>query len=55
MLHFFRQSLTNCLDYDGSLDNGIVGHEYGHGISIRLTGTGPSIIRKLFVECRTSW
>lgn len=23
---------------DGSLDNGIVGHEYGHGISNRLTG-----------------
>jgi hypothetical protein len=38
----FRQSLTNCLDYDGSLDNAIVGHEYGHGISIRLTGTGPT-------------
>ncbi len=26
--------------YDGSLDNGIVAHEYGHGISTRLTG-GP--------------
>ncbi|MCB9276459.1 MAG: T9SS-dependent M36 family metallopeptidase [Lewinellaceae bacterium] len=26
---------------DGDLDNGIVGHEYTHGISIRLTG-GPS-------------
>jgi hypothetical protein len=25
---------------DGSLDNGIIAHEYGHGISIRLTG-GP--------------
>ncbi|KMQ67005.1 hypothetical protein ACM46_05160 [Chryseobacterium angstadtii] len=25
---------------DGSLDNGIVIHEYGHGISNRLTGTG---------------
>lgn len=25
---------------DGSFDNGIVAHEYGHGISIRLTG-GP--------------
>ena len=23
---------------DGSLDNGIIAHEYGHGISIRLTG-----------------
>jgi hypothetical protein len=37
----FRQSPSNCLEYDASLDNGIVGHEYGHGISIRLTGTGP--------------
>jgi PKD repeat protein len=26
---------------DGSLDNGIIAHEYGHGLSIRLTG-GPS-------------
>lgn len=26
--------------YDGSFDNGIVSHEYGHGISNRLTGTG---------------
>jgi hypothetical protein len=28
-------------DYDGSVDNGIVSHEYGHGISTRLTG-GPA-------------
>lgn len=28
-------------DKDGSLDNGIIAHEYGHGISTRLTG-GPS-------------
>ncbi|WP_185114301.1 T9SS-dependent M36 family metallopeptidase [Chryseobacterium soldanellicola] len=26
--------------YDGSFDNGIVTHEYGHGISNRLTGSG---------------
>lgn len=26
--------------YDGSFDNGIVSHEYGHGISNRLTGSG---------------
>lgn len=26
---------------DGSLDNGIISHEYGHGISTRMTG-GPS-------------
>ncbi|ADX68776.1 T9SS-dependent M36 family metallopeptidase [Weeksella virosa] len=24
--------------YDGSLDNGVIAHEYGHGISTRLTG-----------------
>ena len=34
----FRQSTNDCIDYDGSLDNGIVAHEYGHGISNRLTG-----------------
>jgi subtilisin-like proprotein convertase family protein len=28
-------------DRDGSLDNGVIVHEYGHGISNRLTG-GPS-------------
>jgi len=27
--------------FDSSFDNGVVAHEYGHGISIRLTG-GPS-------------
>lgn len=32
---------TVALDKDGSLDNGIIGHEYGHGISNRLTA-GPS-------------
>ena len=34
-------------DRDGSLDNGIVAHEYGHGLSIRLTG-GPSNSNCLF-------
>lgn len=28
-------------DFDGSFDNGVVSHEYGHGISNRLTG-GPA-------------
>ncbi|MBL0105641.1 MAG: T9SS-dependent M36 family metallopeptidase [Bacteroidetes bacterium] len=32
---------TGGFDIDGSLDNGVVTHEYGHGISVRLTG-GPS-------------
>ncbi|WP_347217729.1 T9SS-dependent M36 family metallopeptidase [Chryseobacterium sp.] len=29
---------------DGSFDNGIVTHEYGHGISNRLTGTGAGCL-----------
>ncbi len=36
--------LTSSTTYvSGSLDNGIVAHEYGHGISLRLTG-GPNTI-----------
>ncbi len=31
-------------DRDGDLDNGIIAHEYGHGISNRLTGTGPGCL-----------
>src|SRR5690606_2495452 len=27
--------------FDGSLDSGIIAHEYGHGISTRLTGGSP--------------
>jgi hypothetical protein len=34
---------------DGDFDNGIVAHEYGHGISTRLTG-GPSSVGCLFNE-----
>ena len=30
-------------DRDSDLDNGVIAHEYGHGISNRLTG-GPSVI-----------
>ncbi|WP_042721301.1 T9SS-dependent M36 family metallopeptidase [Flavobacterium sp. B17] len=30
--------------YDGSFDNGIVTHEYGHGISNRLTGSGSGCL-----------
>jgi hypothetical protein len=29
---------TGVINKDGSLDNGVVAHEYGHGISTRLTG-----------------
>ena len=34
-------SLLTPINRDSDLDNGIVGHEYGHGISNRLTG-GPA-------------
>lgn len=33
-------------DRDGDLDNGIVSHEYGHGISNRFTG-GPNVVNCL--------
>jgi hypothetical protein len=29
---------SGIINKDGSLDNGVVAHEYGHGISVRLTG-----------------
>ena len=35
------QAGTGNFPKDGDFDNGIIGHEYGHGISIRMTG-GPS-------------
>ncbi len=36
-------TLKQPLDVDGDLDNGIIAHEYTHGISNRLTG-GPSAV-----------
>ncbi|MBX2828806.1 MAG: M36 family metallopeptidase [Flavobacteriaceae bacterium] len=39
-MQMFLWNLTNP-QRDGDLDNGIIAHEYGHGISIRLVG-GPS-------------
>ncbi|MCC6282716.1 MAG: T9SS-dependent M36 family metallopeptidase [Saprospiraceae bacterium] len=36
-------------DHDSDVDNGIIAHEYGHGISNRLTG-GPSNTSCLFNE-----
>ena len=36
--------LTGPPQRDGDLDNGIIIHEYGHGISTRLTG-GPANVR----------
>ena len=35
---------TEAVYKDASLDNGIISHEYGHGISNRLTGTGSSCL-----------
>lgn len=36
-----QPTLSGPLQFDGAFDNGIISHEYGHGISNRLTG-GPS-------------
>lgn len=36
-----RMQMYNCGNQDGDFDNGVIVHEYGHGVSIRLTG-GPS-------------
>ena len=36
-----RMQMYNCGSRDGSFDNVVVVHEYGHGISIRMTG-GPA-------------
>ncbi|HFA50384.1 MAG TPA: T9SS type A sorting domain-containing protein [Bacteroidetes bacterium] len=35
-----RMFVGNCgaVEHDGSIDNAVIVHEYGHGISIRLTG-----------------
>ena len=35
---FFVDQVTGPTSVDASLDNGIIAHEYGHGISNRLTG-----------------
>jgi extracellular elastinolytic metalloproteinase len=37
-------TLTAPLQFDGDLDNGVITHEYGHGISNRLTGTGATCL-----------
>ncbi len=33
-----KYTVTDVPYFDGSLDNGIIAHEYGHGVSNRLTG-----------------
>jgi len=37
-MFLFNPAPGSSIDLDGDLDNGIIVHEYGHGISIRLTG-----------------
>lgn len=37
------QEMGKASDRDGSFDNGVVAHEYGHGISTRLTGGGSNV------------
>lgn len=41
-----RMQMYVCNTRDGDLDNNVILHEYGHGISIRLTG-GPSQVNCL--------
>ena len=38
MINGTLQSSGNLVQLDGDFDNGIIAHEYGHGISTRLTG-----------------
>jgi hypothetical protein len=37
------EDVGQAADRDGSYDNGLVAHEYGHGISNRLTGGGDNV------------
>jgi hypothetical protein len=37
-------TLTAPMQFDGDLDNGVITHEYGHGISNRLTGSGSTCL-----------
>lgn len=41
-----RMQMYNCGIRDGGFDNGVIAHEIGHGLSIRLTG-GPSNVNCL--------
>lgn len=42
VLTLVAPEITGPDSIDASFDNGIIAHEYGHGISVRLTG-GPSV------------
>ncbi|MGB3342296.1 MAG: M36 family metallopeptidase, partial [Aequorivita sp.] len=41
-----RMQMYVCNSRDGDFDNFVIVHEYGHGVSIRLTG-GPSVVNCL--------
>ncbi|SHK73104.1 T9SS-dependent M36 family metallopeptidase [Epilithonimonas mollis] len=40
----------NTFDVDGSLDNGVIAHEYTHGISTRSTGNGYSCLNASYAN-----
>ncbi len=40
----------NTFDIDGSLDNGVIAHEYTHGISTRSTGNGYSCLNTAYAN-----
>ncbi|MCD9855171.1 T9SS-dependent M36 family metallopeptidase [Epilithonimonas sp. JDS] len=40
----------NTFDVDGSLDNGVIAHEYTHGISTRSTGNGYSCLNAAYAN-----
>jgi len=46
-------TLFPSVNRDSDLDNGVITHEYGHGISIRLTGWCRQC--RLFVQSRAGW
>ncbi|WP_306353329.1 T9SS-dependent M36 family metallopeptidase [Flavobacterium sp. '19STA2R22 D10 B1'] len=39
----FQVPVVDFVNADGDFDNGIIAHEYGHGISTRLTGGGINV------------
>ncbi|WP_400191477.1 M36 family metallopeptidase [Hymenobacter sp. B81] len=41
-MQMYLWTTSSGIELDGDLDNGIIAHEYGHGISNRLTG-GPNV------------
>lgn len=38
-----RNIAANIVNRDSDLDNGVIAHEYGHGVSIRLTGGASTV------------